>query len=171
MVAQKNVRLFRLKWYYITSSLAYATKILFVINILCLGKSQGRQRIRYINLAERIRQYWVVHKLPQIYTANHATFPIQIRKITVQICGNFWVTQYILLTSQCQFAIIFCQRVSYRDQNNCVFGAKMWLKSRVSGSGSGFQNMVGSGSGFQRLDGFRFGSGLNIWRAILLCKH
>ena len=34
------------------------------------------------------------HKLPQIYTANHATFPIQIRKITVQICGNFWVTQY-----------------------------------------------------------------------------
>ena len=39
---------------------------------------------------------WVVHKLPQIYTANHATFPIQIRKITVQICGNFWVTQYLL---------------------------------------------------------------------------
>ena len=31
--------------------------------------------------------------LPQIYTANHATFPIQIRKITVQIFGNFWVTQ------------------------------------------------------------------------------
>ena len=26
-------------------------------------------------------------------TANHATFPIRIRKITVQICGNFWVTQ------------------------------------------------------------------------------
>ena len=38
--------------------------------------------------------YWVTHKLPQIYTANHATFPIQIRKITVQTCGNFWVTQY-----------------------------------------------------------------------------
>ena len=38
--------------------------------------------------------YWVTQKLPQIYTANHATFPIQIRKITVQICGNFWVTQY-----------------------------------------------------------------------------
>ena len=32
--------------------------------------------------------YWVVHKLPHIYTANQATFPIQIRKITVQICGN-----------------------------------------------------------------------------------
>ena len=37
--------------------------------------------------------YWVTQKLPQIYTANHATFPLQIRKITVQICGNFWVTQ------------------------------------------------------------------------------
>ena len=38
--------------------------------------------------------YWVTQKLLQIYTANHATFPIRIRKITVQICGNFWVTQY-----------------------------------------------------------------------------
>ena len=27
-------------------------------------------------------------KLPQIYTANHATFQINIRKITVQICGS-----------------------------------------------------------------------------------
>ena len=27
-------------------------------------------------------------------SANHATFPKRIRKITVQICGNFWVTQY-----------------------------------------------------------------------------
>ena len=39
--------------------------------------------------------YLVTQKLPQIYTANHATFPIGIRKITVQICGNFWVTQNI----------------------------------------------------------------------------
>ena len=38
--------------------------------------------------------YWVTQKLPQMYTANHATFPIQLRKITVQICGNFCVTQY-----------------------------------------------------------------------------
>ena len=30
-------------------------------------------------------------KLPQIYTANHANFPIRIRKITGHICGNFWV--------------------------------------------------------------------------------
>ena len=37
--------------------------------------------------------YWVTQKLPQIYTANHATFPIRISKITVQIFGNFWVTQ------------------------------------------------------------------------------
>ena len=38
-------------------------------------------------------KYWVTQKLPQIYTANHATFQILIRKITVQICGKFWVTQ------------------------------------------------------------------------------
>ena len=38
--------------------------------------------------------YWVTQKLPEIYTANH-DIPIQIRKITVQICGNFWVTQYV----------------------------------------------------------------------------
>ena len=42
--------------------------------------------------------YWVTQKLPRIYTANHATFPIRILKITVQICGNFWVTQYIMDT-------------------------------------------------------------------------
>ena len=28
-----------------------------------------------------------------IYTANHATFPIGICKITVQIWENFWITQ------------------------------------------------------------------------------
>ena len=34
-----------------------------------------------------------ISELPQIYTANHATCPIKIRNITVQIYGNFWVTQ------------------------------------------------------------------------------
>ena len=29
----------------------------------------------------------------------HATFPIGIRKITVQLCGNFWVTQYFISCS------------------------------------------------------------------------
>ena len=43
--------------------------------------------------------YWVTQKLPQIYTAYHATFPIQLRKITVYICGNFWVSQYIRMRS------------------------------------------------------------------------
>ena len=38
--------------------------------------------------------YWVTQKLQQIYTAKHATFPIRIWKITVQICGHIWVTQY-----------------------------------------------------------------------------
>ena len=32
---------------------------------------------------------FLTQKLLQIYTANHATFPIQIRKITEQICGDF----------------------------------------------------------------------------------
>ena len=32
-------------------------------------------------------------------TANHTTFQIQIRKITVQICGNFLFTQYFLWVS------------------------------------------------------------------------
>ena len=41
------------------------------------------------------KMYRVAQKLPQIYAANHATFPIRKRKITVQICGNFWVTQYL----------------------------------------------------------------------------
>ena len=30
--------------------------------------------------------YWVTQKLPQIFAANHANFPIKIRKITVRIC-------------------------------------------------------------------------------------
>ena len=34
-------------------------------------------------------RYKAFQKLPQIYTANHATFPIQMYAITVQICGNF----------------------------------------------------------------------------------
>ena len=38
--------------------------------------------------------YWVTQILPQIYTENHTAFPIRIRKITVQICVIFWVTQY-----------------------------------------------------------------------------
>ena len=49
----------------------------------------------WIGLENMIKIHWVTQKLPQIYTANHATFPIRIRKITVQICGNFWVTQYL----------------------------------------------------------------------------
>ena len=40
-------------------------------------------------------RYWVTQKLPQTYKENHATFPIRIPKIIVQICGNFRVTQHI----------------------------------------------------------------------------
>ena len=44
---------------------------------------------------ERHGAYWVTQKLPQIYTAIYATFPIQIGKIIIQICGNFWGIQYM----------------------------------------------------------------------------
>ena len=58
-------------------------------------------------------KYWVTQKLPQIYTANHETFPIQIRKITVQICGNFWVTpstfSYISKSDIISFRFIICR--------------------------------------------------------------
>ena len=43
--------------------------------------------VRYLYMS------FVTQKLPQICTGNHATFPIRIRIITVQICGNLWVTQ------------------------------------------------------------------------------
>ena len=46
-----------------------------------------------------ISMYWVTQKLPQVYNSNHATLQIQIRKITVQICGNFWTTQYLGINS------------------------------------------------------------------------
>ena len=35
-----------------------------------------------------------------IYTANYATFPLQRRKITVQICGNFRVIQYVVASTR-----------------------------------------------------------------------
>ena len=40
---------------------------------------------------------WYLLVDPEVTENICATFPIQIRKITVQICGNFWVTQYIKL--------------------------------------------------------------------------
>ena len=54
-------------------------------------------RIYFLGLSTKctlLAIYWVVHKLPQMYTANHATFPIQIRTIMystdVRICiGKF----------------------------------------------------------------------------------
>ena len=54
--------------------------------------------VHFENIHKIMDTYWLTQKLPPIYTANHATFPIRIRKITVQICGNFWVTQYLHIT-------------------------------------------------------------------------
>ena len=52
-----------------------------------------RKNVKRITSEETLKNtYWVVHKLPQIKIA---TFSLQIGKIKVQICGNFWVTQYV----------------------------------------------------------------------------
>ena len=71
---------------YVISGLPSWTMIFSIYENLCryARRSCGNSAI-----------HWVTQKLPQIYTSSHATFPIRIRKITVQICGNFWVTQYI----------------------------------------------------------------------------
>ena len=61
---------------------------------VCLFCVRMCQFLRYYGKCPLV--YLVTQKSPQIYTVNHATFPIQIRKITVQICGNFCVTQYSL---------------------------------------------------------------------------
>ena len=58
-----------------------------------LDKASWTYLVLYVQeVVTHLIYYWVTQKLLQIYTANHLTFPIQIRKITVQICGNFWVT-------------------------------------------------------------------------------
>ena len=57
---------------------------------VCVNFLYANHRVR---LMPWFIYYWVTQKLPQIYTANHATFPIQIHKIAVQICSNFWVPQ------------------------------------------------------------------------------
>ena len=59
-----------------------------------IQKNCFRSFVRNASWVTIYYKYWVIKKLPQIYTAKNATFPIRIRKITVQIFGNFWVTQY-----------------------------------------------------------------------------
>ena len=50
----------------------------------------------YLSLSGFLKKrYSAVHIFAQIYTENPATFPTQIDKNTVQICGNFWATQYM----------------------------------------------------------------------------
>ena len=57
-----------------------------------LNRSDNRGHSTRANLCD-LPSYCVTQKLPQTYTANHATFPIRKRKITVQICGKFRATQ------------------------------------------------------------------------------
>ena len=79
--------------YYGRSGSHYFNKNIFCIPLVMLL----HPRLDYCmpNALNTSSGYWVTQKLPEIYTANHATFPIWIRNITVQICGNFWVTQYV----------------------------------------------------------------------------
>ena len=51
----------------------------------------------YYTVSTKLKRhkYWAVHICSQTYTENHATFPIQIDEITVQICGNFWGSKYV----------------------------------------------------------------------------
>ena len=45
-------------------------------------------RLWHFGTQKVILMYRAFHILPQLYTANHATFPIQMYAITVLICGN-----------------------------------------------------------------------------------
>ena len=65
-----------------------------------------------------LSSYWMTHKLPQKYIANHATFPIRTRKIIVQICGRFWVTQYVHGIS---FVILYSKIVRHPMMNIYVY--------------------------------------------------
>ena len=75
--------------YYLPTPSFYSPWWCFCVTNMWIRPVSGR------SCHENIVICWVTQKLPQIYTENHATFPIRIRKITVQICGNFWVSQYV----------------------------------------------------------------------------
>ena len=68
-------------------------------------------------------------KLPQIYTENHATFPIPIRKITVQICGNFWVTQCYM--SKKELPILY-RKLHYNNIGNCFLRTQYRCVSAIN---------------------------------------
>ena len=65
-----------------------------IVNIKCVSLIILKREIIIRKTVVTIcQEYWVTQKLLQLYTANHATFPIRIRKNKVQICGNFLVPQ------------------------------------------------------------------------------
>ena len=65
---------------------------------LVIGRTDERYKkwAGKLTINRHLIKYWVTQKLPQINNVNHATFSIKIHKITVQICGNFWVPQHIV---------------------------------------------------------------------------
>ena len=84
-------------------------------------KREKRRREREKERGIEKDSYWVTQKIPQIYTANHATSPIKIRKITVHICGNFWITQYyikVYISLSLSFSLSFS--VGRQEGNNLL---------------------------------------------------
>ena len=74
----------------------------------------------------------MIQGLLHIYTEIHATFPIQIDEITVEICGNFWGTQCETLLlkkpwSSDRFLSVDCYKSNWpflvvRIKNSGLFG-------------------------------------------------
>ena len=74
----------------------YGCRVLYGVSLMGGGGMIEMQNIYPSNMFQFCLNYLVTQKLPQIDTVHHATFPIKIRKIIVQICGNFWVTQKVI---------------------------------------------------------------------------
>ena len=53
------------------------------VNLIALVVFQKYLHSNMIKKVPKDRRYYVFHILPQIYTANHTTFPIQMYAITV----------------------------------------------------------------------------------------
>ena len=85
-------------------------------------KSCTVQRLRILRALCNVHAE-IVPGDPEV-TANiygKSSLPIQMRKITVQICGNFWVTQYPLCS--------LCKSYFYRA--DLVFSDSIWTMTSV----------------------------------------
>ena len=97
-----NILELKQSWTYIFHWRSHSQQNSFLLHKLCL-RVRWRFRIQFtltVLIANahpsQMHTYRAFHKLTQIYTANHTTFPIRMYAITVQICGNFWSTKLVL---------------------------------------------------------------------------